>query len=268
MFPLPVDLACPPASPDSPVTVEVVRAGVIHQSLKFVVDTGEDGPIDLPMLVGVVRGPHGTLLVDTGLGTTTRTGEFPRFPLASPRQEVPAGEAIVERVPQVDRVLMTHLHYDHVGGLFDLPGVPTWTTTGDWAWVQSGAPGFPNRLETAVDWQVQDFAPGVAARVLGRPALDVLGDGTVWYLSIPGHSPGAAAVLVRAADGPILFVGDTAWVEAHLHEARRPAIVAAVVDANLRQLEDSLGWARWLRANCPDLRIVPGHEPAWADGTP
>ncbi len=44
--------------------------------------------------------------------------------------------------------------------------------------------------------------------------LDVFGDGSVWALWVPGHTPGSTAYLVRTAKGLVLFTGDachTRW---------------------------------------------------------
>lgn len=263
MLPLPVDLACPPPSPDSPVTVEVVRAGYVAADWRMVVDSGARGPVEMAAWVGVIHHPAGVVLVDTGFGTATRRGEYPGAPFGGPRNVVPDGEAMVERLsaPPV-KVLLTHRHYDHVSGLLDFPGVEAWSGLGDDLAYGPGTLGWSRALEEGPRWVIEDFAPGEAGRVLGRPAVDVLGDGTVWYLSTPGHTPGSTSVLVRAKDRAWLFVGDTAWVDAHLVDARRPGLVTAVIDAEPRRLRESLEWARWIHTSCPGVEVVAGHEPA------
>ncbi len=266
---LPVLALCPSPAPNPAVQVEVLSAGFVHDDWKRVVDDGSAGPVSLPLLVGVIHHGDDLVLVDAGLGLTTRDGSYPGFPLtALGDMEVPPGAAMVERLDRApDLVLMTHLHYDHVGGLYDFPGIEVWTTREDWRTYGGGALGFPRSLKQAVNWVPQDLRAGAASQVLGRPALDVFGDQSVWYLSLPGHTPGAAAVLVRAEDGPWLFIGDTAWVDRHLEGARRPAVVRALIDADPRQVAEGLAWAADLRA-CPGLRVVAGHEPSLAEGLP
>ena len=261
MFPLPVGVTCPIPPPDSPVTVEVLSAGQVTSKARTVLDDGSRGAIEMPLLVGVLRHPDGALLVDAGLGQTTRDRDFPRWPLRLLDLEVPPGQSILEQLGgPPDRVLMTHLHYDHIGGLFDMPGVETWTTSPDWSAYARGNVHFPPRLRSLVDWVV----PSMRETALGQPAADVMGDGTIWYVATPGHTPGSASVLVYAADGPWLFVGDTAWLDAHLEGAWRPKRTSRLVDADRDALEASLAWARGLHAACPDLKVVAGHEPRWA----
>jgi len=246
----------------------VVETGRLQNSWQRVVDDGTKGPIEMPLLVGVIHDADTTVLVDSGLGLSTREGTYPHFPFtAFGELEVPPGQAMVERLDHPpDLVLMTHLHYDHVGGLLDMPGVPVWTTEADWRTYGGGALGFPPRLKHAADWRVQPLRAGEATQVLGRPALDALGDGSIWYLSLPGHTPGAAGVLVRAEDGPWLFVGDTAWVDRHLGTARRPFLTRTLIDAQLKDERESLEWARWMKQSCPDLHVIAGHEPGLAPG--
>ncbi|MCB9779473.1 MAG: MBL fold metallo-hydrolase [Alphaproteobacteria bacterium] len=264
--PLPVDLACPPPTADPAVHVEVVTTAYVHDDWKRVVDDGTTGPVAMAVMVGIVRTPDTTLLIDAGLGRSSAAGEYPGFPITALSElEVVAPIADQLDAPP-DLVLLTHPHYDHVGGLFDLPDVPVWITEADWRAYGKTTVGFPKRLKRAVDWRPVALRAGQASQVLGRPAVDVLGDGRIWYLSLPGHTPGAAAVLVRAEDGPWLFIGDTAWVDKHLEGARRPWLTRTLLDADVHEVAESLEWARWLKAECPDLRVIAGHEPTLAGG--
>lgn len=264
MLPLAVGLVCPPPA-DTGITVELIDTGAVPGDWRQIVDSGKKGPVDLPVWVGVIRHPeHGVTLVDAGFGSKNRTGETPGFPFSLFKTRVPEGATAMEQLGEVpDRVLLTHIHYDHVGGLWDMPGTEVWLTERDWRAAATETGAFPTRkLGDIVRFHPVSLEANGADQVLGRPATDVLGDGTIWYLSLPGHTPGAAAVLVRAQGTPWLFIGDTAWVDDHLAEARRPFMTSMLVDASRQDLRKSLAWARELKAACPDLIVVPGHQPA------
>ena len=72
--------ACPAPTPDSPVSVEIVSAGEFATTWEMVEGRGQTGPLSLPLLVGIIHHPDGTILVDSGLGKTTRAGTWPRVP--------------------------------------------------------------------------------------------------------------------------------------------------------------------------------------------
>ena len=261
-------LVCPSAGRVPGVKVNVLTAGFVNTDWRMVVNTGDSGPVRLPLLVGHVTHPAGDVYIDAGLGQATREGTFPRFPLNTTNLEVAPGQSLAEQaVTPPKTVLLTHLHYDHIGGLLDLsPATEAWTTLEEWRTARTSNLGFPEgRMQQAVTWKVVDLRAGKADQVMGVPAVDVKGDGTIWYLSTPGHTPGSASVLVLAEDAPWLFIGDTAWVDAHLEGAMRPKGVSTIVDGRPRQHKMSLNWSRLYKKKCPGLKIVSGHEPSWAE---
>ena len=259
---------CPGPGLQAEVQVSVLNTGWAHTNTKRVVADADSRSLALPLLVGQIQHPDGTVYVDAGLGISTRNKRFPRFPLSPENIEIPSGFALVEQaVERPDIVLMTHLHYDHVGGLLDLSQeTEVWTTLREWTSKGTSNVGFPERkMRTAVNWKPIDLEAKNAQQRLGRPAIDVRGDQTIWYLSTPGHTPGAASVLVHAADAAWLFVGDIAWVDEHLDEAHRPKWVSLLVDGRPKEQRTALRWARTLQRSCPDLHIVAGHERRWTN---
>ncbi len=261
-------LTCPAPLPAGGVEVRVVSTGTLTTRWDLVVDTGRKGPVDLPLLVGEIRHPDGMILVDAGMGQTTRDGVYPRFPASGSNVNIPAGASVAERYKDPLKILMTHLHYDHVGGLLDLDQTEVWTTLADWRTTATGNLAFPEAaMRRAVDWHPIDLRAGKAGQILGQPAIDVMGDGTIFYISTPGHTPGAASVLVRGTDETWLFVGDTVWVDAHIDGARRPFLVSLIVDGRPRILKKALQWVRDLSMRCPDLNVVAGHEPRWVESS-
>lgn len=124
----------------------------------------------------------------------------------------------LSRQPQpLAGVFLTHLHLDHVLGLRDVPrGTPIVSGPGE---ARAGSalhlftrPITDRALEghaTLGEWR---FQPDPDRRFAGL--LDVFGDGSLWAIHVPGHTPGSTAYLARTPRGPVLMVGDachTAW---------------------------------------------------------
>jgi len=259
---------CPGPGINKEVNVSVLHTGWVETNANRVTRGADKATIELPLLVGHIQHPLGDVYIDAGLGNTTREGTFPRFPLSPRNVTIPEGSTIAEQAPSTPRtVLTTHLHYDHTGGLLDLThDTEVWTTEAEWQSVRTSNVAFPEgRMREAVTWRPVNMEAGQRNERLGRPAIDVHGDGSIWYLSTPGHTPGSASVLVHAADAAWLFIGDIAWVDEHLNGARRPQWVSLLVDGRPRAHKRALQWARSLRQQCPSLEIVAGHEPRWTE---
>lgn len=83
----------------------------------FIFDTTHDVPHDMDYFIWVIRNEQQTILVDTGFDS--REGARRDRPiLLEPAQAL----AEIGIAPEsVDTVIITHLHYDHAGGLEQFP---------------------------------------------------------------------------------------------------------------------------------------------------
>jgi glyoxylase-like metal-dependent hydrolase (beta-lactamase superfamily II) len=88
------------------------------------------------------------------------------------------------------------------------------------------------------------------------PAIDLLGDGSLWAISTPGHTPDHSSYLVNS-EPPTLLVGDAshfAWAFEHDIAPR------AWTSADGARAVESLAGLRRFAARYPRVRIVFGHE--------
>ncbi|MFM0081237.1 MBL fold metallo-hydrolase [Paraburkholderia sediminicola] len=120
---------------------------------------------------------------------------------------------------QVDEVLLTHLHKDHVGGVisngamtFPNAVVRTSQIEADY-WLnpanKSKAPAF---LSTFFDAAIASVAPYVAAGRFKPFSGDVELDPGIRAIALPGHTPGHTGYLVESESKDLLLWGDIVHV--------------------------------------------------------
>ena len=122
----------------------------------------------------------------------------------------------------IDVIVLSHLHFDHAGGLLSAwqPGVEPTLAFPDAAYVVGQA-----AWERALHPHARDrasFIPALQPLLAATGRLEIVNDhsetlGTDWRLHhSDGHTPGLTLVEVASAAGPIVFAGDLvpgrAWV--------------------------------------------------------
>jgi glyoxylase-like metal-dependent hydrolase (beta-lactamase superfamily II) len=86
--------------------------------------------------------------------------------------------------------------------------------------------------------------------------LDVFGDGSLWALWTPGHTPGSTAYLARTTTGPVLFTGDTCHTAWGWHNQVEPGSFTADHARNA----ESLGRLEALVREHPQIDVRLGHQ--------
>lgn len=206
---------------------EVTRAGLINLKHPAAIDAGlvdGDEPIFIPF--HVIRHPtKGTFIVDTGVETAMRTDPSKSalsglVRSAMRMEKVKVNQSLGEWLAAgntLDGVFLTHLHADHIMGLPDVPNsTPVFSGPGEAAathflhFLIRGSTDEEFAGKDAInEWAFQKDPTGTFDGV-----LDIFGDGSVWALWVPGHTPGSTAYLVRTKNGPVLLTGDachTRW---------------------------------------------------------
>jgi glyoxylase-like metal-dependent hydrolase (beta-lactamase superfamily II) len=87
--------------------------------------------------------------------------------------------------------------------------------------------------------------------------LDVFGDGMLYALHLPGHTPGTTAFLARTTDGPVLLTGDVS----HTDWGWRHCVEPGSYNLDGDGAAESLKVLRALQAELPSLEVHLGHQP-------
>lgn len=181
----------------------------------------------LPILAWVISHTEGLIVVDTG--ETARASERGYFPHWHPyfrmglRENVTPEDEIGPQMNQIGldpsdvrRVVMTHLHTDHAGGLHHFPDSEILVTRAE----LDHAAGLAGRLRGYLNNHFPDwFAPRpieFAEAPIGPFPLSapLTSAGDIHLVPVPGHTPGQMAVLVEEEDDVVVFLaGDSSYTE-------------------------------------------------------
>jgi glyoxylase-like metal-dependent hydrolase (beta-lactamase superfamily II) len=166
---------------------------------------------------------------------------------------------------QVTKVIITHMHVDHIGGMVDFPKL------------YPNAQFFIQKME--FDFWVNSplaqrpafkmfgYAPGAnaVAELAKTPRLTIVDgdrfiDPDMELLLAPGHTPGLQAVLLPTAKGRTILGSDSA----HLFRSFKEDLPSGVIS-------DIPAWLLTfdkLRAKAPLENIFPGHDPLMSTNFP
>lgn len=216
----------------------------------FIGGDPHDAPMPLDYYVWVLRNGGRTVLVDTGFdqrGADLRGRTITR-PVAEGLEALGVDRAAV------DDVIVTHMHYDHIGNDGLLPNARFHLQDAEMAYATGRCMchGLVNHA-----FEIEDVIHMVR-RVYGGRVRFHDGDarllpGITLHL-VGGHSRGLQCVTVKTKRGPVVLASDTAHHFAHLQERKVFPTVDSVPDV----LE---GYATLERLGGGLDRIVPGHDP-------
>ncbi len=216
----------------------------------FIFDTAHDVPHDLDYFIWVIRNEQRTLLVDTGFdGSEGARRERPIF--LEPAQAL----AAIGIAPEsIDTAIITHLHYDHAGGLEQFPNARFHLQEAEMIYA-TGPCMCHQVLQKPF---TADHICNMVRRVYEGKVLFHDGDAQVvpgvTVHKVGGHSRGLQAVRVDTAHGPLVLASDAAHFYEN-YETHNP--FPLVVD-----MEDMLeGYKRLTQLAGDRQLIIPGHDP-------
>lgn len=224
--------------------------------------------VRMGMTTFLVEHPDATFLIDPSVCEDVERRALSEMPTAlrkavAPPQSILGVRDMLTEVglgpADIAFALPTHLHWDHVSGLLDLPGLEIKAHDTEWQWAMgtSVAPS-PGVRDSLMDRPVDTY------NLDGPPVLtfarshDLFGDGSVLLVDLAGHSPGSVGVLLRTAQGPVLIAGDAAWNHMQIEDIRQKAgFPGCFVDDDRRETFRTLHRLHAVRHRAT---ILPTHD--------
>ena len=184
-----------------------------------------DNRIDLSCRALLVREDTGRhILFETGIGAFFEPKLKARFGVTESNHALIDNlEAIGLSTSDIDMIVLSHLHFDHAGGL-----LTSWSVdqplalcfpraeivVGRAAWARACSPHARDRASFIPELQRLLEASG-RLRIVDGAYESALGHGYRFHYS-EGHTPGLMLAEIATSNGPLVFAGDlipgTAWV--------------------------------------------------------
>ncbi|MGW4561219.1 N-acyl homoserine lactonase family protein [Streptomyces sp. NPDC004561] len=229
------------------------------KSILLVGSGGENVTVPAPSFL--IEHDEGLLLFDSGLASEAAGDPAGAYgPLAAMfEMHFPEAcrldrqlEALGFSAADVKRVVLSHAHFDHTGGLQHFPHAEGFIGAGELRYARNAD------SHTAAFFRNQDLEAAARIQWNELPAgydHDMFGDGSVTLLSLPGHTPGALGLQLRLEDRTLILTGDAAHVRENIDDT-----VGMPFDADIVNKLDSLRKLKLLKTR-PDTTVWVNHDP-------
>jgi glyoxylase-like metal-dependent hydrolase (beta-lactamase superfamily II) len=212
--------------------------------------SSSDG-VSFEWLFWIIETDGRTILVDTGFDDPDEAREWGIRQYVRP----------VERLAQfgispldVTDIIVTHLHWDHVGNAEAYPKATIWLQATEYEYAKSRL-NLGNTRSKGMWWE--HLQALLAAEAEGRLVL-VNGEETmmtgITMTPAGGHTPGAQFVTVETLDGAVVIAGDETYLYRN-NQSHIPIGSAYDHDANMAAIREMH------RRAASTFLILPGHDP-------
>lgn len=255
-------------------------AGYCESHQNFVLRGARRKKITFPGSYGLIQHPEkGWILFDTGYTRRfhEETRSFPGkiYGMITPvsiQAEEEAREAIKAHgisAADIQHIIVSHFHADHIGGLKDFPNASFYCSKRAfeaslaYKGIQAVRRGMlPGHIPEDFKNRVQIINSGSFCSVkhpqLGS-LVDLFGDQSILLVDLPGHAAGQVGALLQAEDGEVFLVADAAWVKENYEEEWLPHPIVRLFFDSWTDFRDSLQKVRAYHLAHPENLIIPTH---------
>lgn len=221
-----------------------------------------------PVLAYLVEHPsEGYLLLDTGLHSSfsqSRFGNFGYLLGNVVKTKTEAGMDVVSRLRtmeidpgRITRIVLSHLHLDHVSGLPHFRDNRSMKVSIDKDEIDCGNAPF-----SLFKGYIREHREGMRIEPISYSkndlpfvhSWDVFGDHSIHIVKTPGHTPGHVSALLNMRDGPIFLTFDAAHRKVSIDEAIPPKGDYERAVASIEAIKSFLDIF-------PETRVIYGHDP-------
>jgi glyoxylase-like metal-dependent hydrolase (beta-lactamase superfamily II) len=241
-----------------------------------------------PALCGLITHPtRGHILFDTGYSQHffDATAPFPErlYRWTTPVKLTPEETLLSQlaargiRAKDINYVLISHFHGDHIAGIKDFPNAQFIVSRSEYdsarlksrlgglihAFLPALLPAdFSDRVIFVEDFPTQTLPSELAPFSKG---FDIFNDASLMAVSLPGHTRGQLGAVFRGADHRLMFmVADACWSTNALTKNQPPTWIASRIFDSLKNYQTTFDRLRQAAVHPEAAIFIPSHcEQTW-----
>lgn len=247
--------------------IEILHCGWAQTSISipfFGIQASPDEMIWSPVSAYFIEHPKGLVLIDTGFHTDIRTNQDDYLgPIKNviSDAELPKGTALSEQLDQrgikpsdIDFLVLSHLHSDHVSGLKLVKDAKR-ILISEIEWNDALR---INNLHLQRMWEgveIEKFQFQPSSYGPEKMAFDLFKDGTVIFVSTPGHTNGLVSTIIKSNGKFVLLCSDVGYEKKSWEQMILPGKMT-----NQQKAKSSLSWVKEMSLDKNCIEVIANHD--------
>ncbi|MBP6209882.1 MAG: MBL fold metallo-hydrolase [Anaerolineales bacterium] len=263
--------------------IDILHAGYCTAPEHIAIHGGRWRTIHFPAMFALFRHPKfGAMLFDTGYSYRffDETKKFPKriyrwmTPVTLREEDLVVNQlaGLGLRLQDISHVFISHFHADHIGSLVDLNWSRFVYLPHAFSHLRHLPPQEDMKHAYLRGLVPTDFASRSQEVDITKPILlseeylpfktgyDLLGDGSLIGVELPGHAHGQMGIFARDDSGCVFFfVADAAWLKRSIVENRPPHKIADNLFPDPAAYRETLGTLQNYYQTHPNTHVIPSH---------
>lgn len=241
------------------VEIKLLKVGYCTQIEKVILKNGKFKKIIFPATCALIKhSTEGYILFDTGYSKRVLKDAPLLYRLITPitfNEE----NSLINQLQRHDispdmikTIIISHFHADHIGGLRDFPKAKFICSKEAFDSIQH-LKGLKALMAAFIPSLIPD---DFTKRLQFIESNDLLGDGSLIAINLPGHAAGQVGIMV---DQKILLAADACWTSAAYREYLLPHPLVKLIIHDYKAFKKTLLMLHQLHLKHPEIKIIPTH---------